>query len=265
MLYADFLHSASAPLLILGLFLVFLLAGEGGYRYGRSHRPRIGEHTQHQILTLQGAILGLLGLLLGFTFAMAVSRFDTRKQLMMDEANAIGNASLRARLLPETERNKVATLLRQYLDVRLEITRAGPTSPSWEQLTGRMAQLQDKLWAQAVAANEKDRRAVATGLFIQSLNESFDVAGKRDTAIESHVPEGVLLLLFIAAILAIAVVGYGCGLGEGRTWFTMVALSVLVAVVVLIILDLDRPREGLIRLGERSLLDLKRSMERAKP
>jgi hypothetical protein len=129
----------------------------------------------------------------------------------------------------------------------------------------RITQLQDLLWAQAVAVTEKDRRAVSTGLFVQSLNDVIDTAGKRDAALENHVPESVLLLLAFVAALAVGVVGYGCGLGGGRTFFPILALSVIIAVVVLLIVDLDRPRRGLIRVSEQSLLDLKQSLDRIKP
>src|SRR5262245_23780758 len=115
MLYGDFLYSQSEGLLAPALFLVLLLAGAAGFRYGRRRSPQTDERTRSYEVTLQGAILGLLGLLLGFTFAMAVSRFDSRKRLVVDEANALGTAFLRARLLPEPERTEVATLLRRYL------------------------------------------------------------------------------------------------------------------------------------------------------
>jgi hypothetical protein len=264
MLYADLLYGQSEGLLVLLLFLGLLLAGEGGFRFGRRRRARGDEQTRSQTTTIQGAVLGLLGLLLGFTFAMAVSRFDNRKQLMVDEANALGTASLRAQLLPD-QAKEVITLLQRYVDVRLEMTRADPASPSMNELTQRMTQLQDLLWAQAVTATRKDQRAVSTGLFVQSLNDVIDIAGKRDAALENHVPESVVLVLGFFAVLCVGVVGYECGLAGGRPVFPIVALSVLIAVVVLLIVDLDRPRRGLIRVSEQSLLGVKQTLDRVKP
>src|SRR5262249_37334265 len=161
----------------------------------RRRSPQTDERARSYEVTLQGAILGLLGLLLGFTFAMAVSRFDNRKRLVVDEATALGSAFLRARLLPEPEQSEVTKLLRQYLDARMELTRGNPAASSREELTERAARLQGLLWAQAVRATEQDRQAVATGLFVQSLNDVIDMAGKRDAALANHVPESVLLLL----------------------------------------------------------------------
>jgi hypothetical protein len=259
------MYSENETFLVLGLLVVLLLAGEAGYRYGRKSRARTDDLSRSQAVTIQAAILGLLGLLLGFTFAMAVARFDSRKQLVVAEANAIGTAYLRARLLPEPERTEVVKLLRQYIDARLETTRLGPDLPSAKELEVRVAGLQELLWSQAIAATERDRRAVSTGLFVQSLNEVIDIAGKRDAALENHIPDSVLVLLFLVTTLCVAVVGYGCGLGSGRTLFAMLALSGLITVVVLIIIDLDRSRQGLIRVSEKSMVDLRQQLDRAKP
>src|SRR5262249_5933139 len=97
------------------------------------------------------------------------------------------------------------------------------------------------------------------------LNEVFDMASKRDAALENHVPESVLLLLCLVATLSLGVVGYVCGLGESRPLLAVLALSGMITLVVLIIVDLDRPRRGLIRVSEKHLIDLKQSWERANP
>lgn len=257
MLFGDFLYSESEALVVLLLFLVLLVAGEFGYQYGRRRRTSTDESTRTQALAIQGAILGLLGLLLGFTFAMAVSRFDTRKQRVVDEANAIGTAYLRARLLPEPEKTEATHLLRQYIDARLEAAQGGSGE--------RTASLQDLLWSRAGAVMAKDSRAIAAGLFVQSVNDVIDMAGKSEAALNDHVPESVLFLLYFIAAVSVGVVGYGCGLGNARTLFAMVALSALISLVVLIIVDLDRPRRGLVRVSERSMIELKQSVEGTKP
>ncbi len=265
MLYADVLHSPSDALLVVGLFVLLLLAGEFGYRYGRRSRPGTDELALSQVGTIQAATLGLLGLLLGFTFAMAVSRFDSRKQLVVEESSAIRTATLRARLLPEPQRAEAAALLRRYIDARLEATRGGPAAPARDGQSDGTTRLQGLLWAQAVAAAERDRRDVASALFAQSVSAVIDTADRRDAALEDHVPEVVLLALFFGAALSVGVMGYGAGLGSGRTLFAMLALSVLIAVIVLLIVDLDRPRHRLIRAGEQGLLDLRHHLEKAKP
>ncbi len=258
----EFLYQQSEILVVSGLFVALLVAAEAGFRLGRRTRADTGDAIRSQIGTIEGGILGLLGLLLGFTFSMAVSRFDTRKRMAVDEANAIGTASLRGQMLPQPHRTEVADLFRRYVDVRVEVSRdAGVRGDS----DARANRLQEQLWAQAVAGAEKDPRAIPTGLFIQALNDVIDIKEKRTAALENHVPESVLLLLFMVAMVAVGGVGYGCGLGDKRAVIANVALSGLITVVALIIVDLDRPREGLISVGDKNMIELRDSLTKAKP
>ncbi len=193
--------------------------------------------------------------MLGFTFAMAVSRFETRKQLVIEEANAIGTAALRARLLPLSHREEALTLFRRYVDARLA---EGPPEEETERL-------QERLWSLASAVAETDTRSVTAGLFLESRNEAIDSKSRRDAALTNPVPESVLLLLFIMCVVALGVVGYGAGLAGGRTTVAIVSLSLLIALVVLVIVDLDRPGRGLIRVGQRSMVSLRDDLARQKP
>lgn len=254
------MYSQSERFLILLLFVLLMVAGEIGYWLGRKRSSRANDHTRIQSVTIQAAILGLLGLLLGFTFAMAISRFDASKRLVVDETSAIGTVFQRARLVPDPEQTEILKLLQAYVTARLDMTDRD-FDPSFAKKETR---LQELLWIQVIAAMEKDRRAVPTGLLVQSMNDMFDSASKRDAALDNHVPESVLVLLFVVSTLSVAVVGHGCGLGHGRPYFAMLTLSVLIAVVVLIIIDLDRPRQGLIRISQKSMVDLKRQMEDSK-
>jgi hypothetical protein len=128
--------------------------------------------------TIQAAVLGLLALLLGFTFSMAASRFEARKELVRDETNAIGTTYLRTQFLPEPYKSNAARLLRQYVDTRLELQQFSHIPESLADINVRTAHLQDQLWSEAVAVADRDPRSVPTGLFIQALNEVIDGHGK---------------------------------------------------------------------------------------
>src|SRR5262249_43004420 len=177
-----------------------------------------------QVGAIQAAVLALLGLLLGFSFSMAVSRFDARKQLVVEEANAIGTAYLRARLLPAPQREEVVELLRRYVENRIAAaeTRDGAAMQGTEQ---RAAELQEQLWARAARAADRDPRSVVTGLFIQSLNDVFDIKEKRTVGLINHVPESALLLVAVVALCGTGLVGYSCGLGARRMLTAQVILS----------------------------------------
>src|SRR5262249_2384337 len=135
--------------------------------------------------TLLGASLALLGLLLGFTFSMAVTRFDARKQLILDESNALGTAYLRSDLVPGPARRQTAELLRRYVDVRVGFYEAGSDVERIRELTRQGQEMQRQLWSLAVAAAAKDPRSVPVGLYVQALNDVFDLEAKRLNALEN--------------------------------------------------------------------------------
>jgi flagellar basal body-associated protein FliL len=239
----------------------FLLATEAGFLLGRRSRSSSDDQSKSQVYTIQGAALGLLALLLGFTFAMAMSRYDLRKQMVLEESNAIGTTFLRAQLLPEPQRKEVSNLLRRYVEVRLEFYAAVSDQKMLREVSDKTEQLHNQLWALGVAVGEKDPRAVTTGLFLQSLNETIDLHAKRLTAVENHVPEITLVLLYFVAVMATGLIGYGCGLSGLRNFFVTIISSILIAAVIMVIIDLDRPIRGLIRVSQQRMIDLRDNLK----
>lgn len=240
---------------------LFLLATEAGFLLGRRTQSTTDDHSRSQIYTIQGAVLGLLALLLGFTFAMAMSRYETRKQLVLSESNAIGTTFLRAQLLPEPPRKEVSNLLRRYVEVRLDFYYAGNDQKKLSEVRDKTERLQNQLWANGVTVGQKDPRAVMTGLFLQSLNETIDLNATRITALENHVPEITLVLLYFVAVMATGLIGYGCGLSGIRNFFVTIISSILIAAVILVIIDLDRPRRGWIKVSQQRMIELRDSLK----
>lgn len=257
----EFLYQQSEILVVSVLFGLLLLAAEVGFRRGRVIGGSLEDPAKSELTTLQGAMVGLLALLLAFSFAMAESRFETRRQLVLEEANAIGTTYLRSQALAEPYQTKVATLLRQYVAGRLEYYAAGIDPEKLEEVNRQTNQLQKELWTQAMDAINKDTHSIPAGLFISSLNEVIDLHTKRDIARQNHVPEAVLLLLFLVAILAMGIVGFGCGIGDWRNLSVTVTMSLIITLVILVIMDLDRPRRGFIRVSQQSMINLQDSIE----
>jgi hypothetical protein len=243
----------------------FLFASEIGFRLGWRAQSKSNEPTRSQVNMLEAASLGLLALLLGFTFSMALTRFDTRKQLVLDEANAIGTTYLRAQLLPDPARKEVSNLLRRYVDVRLDFYQVGVNQRKLQNVDDETEKLHKALWSYAMATGGRDPRAIPTGLFIQSLNEVIDLHAKRVTAMENHVPESIFVLLLIVATLSLGLVGYGAGMGRDRNLLPTVISVILIASVILLIMDLDRPRRGLIKVSQQSMVHLQESLKRIAP
>jgi hypothetical protein len=241
--------------LLLGFaaLVVVLVATELGFRLGLRHQPNADEPTRAHFAALQVALLGLLALIVAFTFSIAVARFDARKELVIEESNAIGTTYLRARLLVEPQRKEVVGLLRAYVDEQLAFYAAGIDPARLEAVNARIARLQEQLWMIAIVLSEQDPRSVPTGLFVHSLNGMIDLHAKRIKALENRLPDAVIYLVLIVAAVTIGLVGYGRGLAGRRNFISDAILAGLVVIVFAIILDLDRPRRGLITVSQSSL------------
>jgi hypothetical protein len=165
------------PLWALGLIAsVFLgLVLEAGYRAGTWRHKHTPDEREIPVGAMIASILGLVALVLGFTFGLAASRFDARRMAVLEEANAIGTCYLRSRLLPEPDGTEIARPLREYVSVRISGTSGGDP----DEHIRRSEQLHDLLWTQATAAAAKNSSAITTGVFIQSLNDVIDVHAKR--------------------------------------------------------------------------------------
>lgn len=255
------LYYVSVVVLTLIMLISFFAAIEIGFRLGRRRSAGADDDFKSHIGSLQAALLGLLALLIGFVFAMAVSRYDTRKELLLDETNAITSTYLRARLLEEKYEQELIGLLRAYVDARLAFHDAGIEPARLNAAIDETLNVQEQLWRVATVVAEKDSHSVAAGMFVQSLNEMIDTHEKRIRALDNHVPDPVLYLVFLVALLSFGFIGYGCGLVKQRHFITTALVSVLVAFSLSVILDLDRPRRGLLKINQDSLIKLKQTLE----
>ncbi len=248
-----------------GLFgatlLLALLSIEGGHRLGRYRRKSSEREGEPSVGAMVGATLGLLALLLAFTFGLAAGRFDARRQVLLDEANAIGTTYLRAGMLPE-RRDEVRTLLREYVDVRLEATRSG----NIEQGMRRSEELHHQLWTQAVTLGEKNPGSIVVGLFTQSLNEVIDLHVKRVTVgLRSRIPGAIWVGLYAVAILSLTAMGYHGGLTGTSRSLAVLAVAFAFSTVIWLIADLDRPGEGTLKVSQQAMMDLRHAMTEPKP
>jgi hypothetical protein len=259
----ELMYDFGAGLIAAVLLAVVLAAIEIGFRFGRRNRgPDVDDDSKAHINATQASTLGILALLLAFTFSLSLQRFDTRSDAVVDEANAIGTAYLRAQLLPAPLRDETRALLRDYVDMRV---RAGSVSiiqdDAWNSLMAETGSLQNALWDKARRAAEANPNPVPSGMFVQATNDLIDSFGRRDAAIHRHVPEVVLFLLIGTFLITSAIVGFSGGVIGRRPPLVSFAMVVLIVVLVFVILDLDRPIRGVIVVSEKSLRDLQASMK----
>ncbi|WP_394173345.1 bestrophin-like domain [Thalassotalea litorea] len=251
------LYGYSSITIVVTLFVVIIVLNEIGFRIGRYVQSRTDSEAKSLTGSIQASILGLLALLLGFTFSMSMQRFDSRSLALIDEANAIGTAILRVQLLPSDYRNEAKELLNEYVRLRVEIGRLDLTKKT-ERLSynQEISSLQKQLWSLAIKATAEDPRPVTTGAFVSSLNQLIDSQGKRNALLQMQVPEVVVILLFVAFISSGGIMGYSAGLSGTRMLAPIVLVSILIALIVFIIIDLDRPKRGLIKVNQSVMFDL---------
>lgn len=253
------IYNQDGILIVAVLFLCMLISLEIGYRIrGRRRRSAGAVEAVAQANAILVSMLGLLSLLLAFTFSAALQRFEDRSLAVVTEANAIGTTYLRAQLLPAQMRDEARSLLRQYLDNRIREGEVDFTDDAGRQaLLDRAGQIEAQLWRHAVRAAEQDSGPVTSGLFIQSLNDLIDTSAARAAANSRHVPEIVIVLLFATVLISTVMIGFASGIAGHRPTFGALVLMMLIVLVVYIIIDLDRPRRGTIQVSQENLLILR--------
>lgn len=244
------------------LWLIFLasvaamwLASDFGRRLGRPG----AERESGNLGTLEAAIFGLLALMISFTFAMALTRYDARRGAVLNEANAIGTTALRARLLAPPLDSESLKLLQTYTQIRLDAAQRVLPDVEMNAAIERSNAIQEKLWQIAKQELAQDTDKVTAGLFILALNEMIDDQETRLTAIRNRVPNIVLLALYGIGLFALGIGGYADGLDNRRPRFPVYATAVLVVGVVLLIQDLDRPT-GAIQVSTQPMRDTAASL-----
>lgn len=234
---------------------VLLAAVEVAYRLGRRSRGVRRGARRHQIAAIRGVILGLLSLLLAFTFSMAVERYSVRRDLVVKEANAIGTTWLRAGLLPEARRDEARQLLSDFVDVRLRTQALARDPTQLVEGLRRSAEIESKLWQYAEASASEAPTAV-TASFIATLNQLIDTDAERVAAARNQIPAGVWLILFAVAGTSCWTSAYAAGYDGVRSIFTTVLLPLTIILVLLLAFDLTHERQGIIGISQQPLVDL---------
>lgn len=246
---------------VLGVVSLLLLTlAEAGCRFGLASRQRNPDGAGGHSGSVLGAVLGLLGLLLGFSFAMAVGRYDVRRAVVVDEANAIGTTWLRADFLPAPHQQEVKELLKRYTRLKLQDSKATTARKATTRSQAEIAEIHQALWSHADAA-VTEKPSPVTMSFVTTLNETIDLDASHKAAMRNHVPGGVWLLLLVVAGCGAWASGFSSGSDGLRSSFNRAVFPILIAVVITLIADMDRPQKGLIGVSQEPMEDLLESMQ----
>jgi hypothetical protein len=238
-LASDVLFDAGIVSLFFGTLILLLVAGEIGFRYGRHRRPRVDEHWRGQ------------------------ARFDTRREHVVQEANAIGTAYLRVDVLPAEMQPELRRLLLDYTELRWRAFSNVVGADGAVALDAASQQIHSQLWEHVSAAASRDPHSLPAALMLESTNALIDMHATRIAGRRAHVPGVVILLLGLVASASIAFVGFSHGLGSAERSGGVFVLAILFSCALVLILDLDRPSQGLVRVSQEPIRLLLESMQAA--
>jgi hypothetical protein len=246
-----------------GLLVGMLLLFEAGRRIGLLRLARDPEGVARGSGAVEASVFGLLGLLLAFTFSGAASRFEQRRHLIAEEANAISTAYLRVALLPAETQPALRSLFTRYLDTRAETYRNAADREFTAARLADAAALQDQIWTLAVSASRRpDASPQAAMQLIAALNAMFDIVTTRAVAQQDHPPLVIFVLLAALSLISALLAGYVMCATVLRSWFYMIIVATTMSITFYVILDLEYPRVGMLRIdsADQTLIELRKTM-----
>ena len=241
-----------------GAVVITLILIEGGYRLGRYRLLHLSGEKEAPVGAIIGATLGLLGLILAFTFDLAATRFNARREMVVQEANAIGTAWLRAGLLPDSHRTSLRQLLKDYVDARLEVIQTRDI----EKLLRTSDSVHRQLWTEMETVGTNQPTSITVGLNIEAINSVIDIHSERVlVGLQNSLPMPLWTTLYLITGMTMAGVGYHEGLTRSRRSPAILVLVVSFCAILSLAADLDRPQEGFLRVSQQALEDLKATLE----
>lgn len=250
-------------LFAIGLFIGMVAFLEIGRRIGHWQRARDPDGSDKGVSAVDGAVFALFGLLLAFTFSGAASRFDHRRALIIQEADAIGSAYLRVDLLPAESQPAVRALFRDYVQSRIARFEKYADAESSHQEYLRGVKLQGEIWKLAVAGVQASASPPLAGQLLPALNDMIDITTTRLVATQTHPPMIIFYMVDGLALVVSLLAGYGMSASKTRQWLHILAFSAAITATIYVVLDIENPRSGLIRIdmADRLLVDVLDSMK----
>jgi hypothetical protein len=256
-------YTLLAALATIGLFGGMLIMVELGRWAALRRMAKDPEGLKAGVGAVVGAIFSLLGLLIAFSFSGAASRFDARRQLSVQEANAIGKAYYLLDLVPEPAQTGLKESFRKYLDAELEAIRKLPDIAAAEQAIGRRSAWQRDIQSQTLAVCKNPSSQSAGSILLPAITQWVDISSVRTIAANTHPPILIFAMLMGLALISSLIAGYGMAEAKSRSWLHIIAFAAVVSLTIYVIVDLEFPRFGFIRIdaADQLLVELRASMK----
>lgn len=253
-------YIAPGPLAI-ALFIVLNLTFVTGFQIRRWRLRKSPAKTAEIPGSISSTLLGLLALILAFTFSMANSRFDVRRELAIQEANAIGTTLLRTAFFPDSTQMALKNTLKGYLEERILFLESGTDVAKMIDHFENSDSIAKILWSQVAEFSKSDPNLVKTSEIVPALNEMIDLTTSRRAAGEANIPPSIQYFLLVLCISSTFLLGYERK--DNFDWILVSGFSLMLSITVFSIFDLDRPRSGLVTLEEANskIIDLRELFE----
>jgi hypothetical protein len=247
----------------LGTVVAVLVAAEIGFQVGMWLQRRDPESGKKGISgTVVGGMLGLMGFLLAFSIGIVIGQHNGRKGMVVNEANAVGTAYLRAGFLGEPDLSTTRDLLREYVEVRLA---AAADAALFDSSKARSEEIHGELWSIVEDNVRQGRESDIMALFVSSINEVIDVHSLRLAAVDLRLPRLLGIVTYAATLLSFLLVGVANSGDKKRDFFAILLFAMAYVAVLMILVDLDRPQQGLITVSQTALSDLLQQMTATVP
>ena len=242
--------------------LLVVAAIEVGYMLGKSAHRRTEDEKESPVSAIAGTVLALLAFILAFTFAIVSDRYDNRKALVREQADAIRTSYSQSAFLPEPDRGTARGLYNQYVDILLQASDTDNVD-NLPTLIGEANAIQAQLWGMAVAKVEGGDNSDISAMYADSLTDMASVQANRiAVAVQARIPEGIWVVLYSLVILGMIAVGYQTAIAASRRSWAMVLLALSFSIVITMIAALDNPEHGYLPVSQKPLTDLQAWMQK---
>lgn len=239
------LYQTPTLIIVAILFILMLVFNRIGFGIHKRQIAKNPESASEGLGPVEGSLLGLLALLLSFTFGMSASRYDARKQSIVQEANDIGTATLRADLYPDSIRTGLRTDFKEYVNARIAYYNSGADADKNTIALKNSAKYSDKIWATVMQQSQDKENTLRSQQMIPALNNMIDSVSTVEAARNATVPDSIFWFLFLLIITASLIVGYSSN-SKKINHVIVSGFALMTVLTVFLIMDLDRPRRGII-------------------